>query len=182
MSYEEKSIKMHNEEHTPIQVIHPEHVEPKDIRLFRESSWKLRLTINSDRSYLKVKVVGAAPLSHQAQYICFLDAKDGFICMVKDLRQLDDQSIQIVQEELDRRYLTSVINRVYSLRNEFGVSYWDVETDRGRREFVMKDVAENAQWLDEGRLLLLDVDGNRFEIPDMNALDDKSARLIETVL
>ena len=48
---------------TPIQVTHPEHVDPEAIRLFREPPWVLRLTIEGDRSYLKVRVVCAAPLS-----------------------------------------------------------------------------------------------------------------------
>ena len=60
---------------TPIQTPPPECVNPKDIRLFREPPWKLRLTIEGDRSYLMVRVVRAAPLSQPSRYICFLDEK-----------------------------------------------------------------------------------------------------------
>ena len=60
---------------TPISVTHPERVEIDKIHLFREPAWVLRLTIDGDRSYLKVKVVRAAPLSHPTRYICLLDAK-----------------------------------------------------------------------------------------------------------
>ena len=74
------------------------------------------------------------------------------------------------------------IERVTSVRNEFGTSYWDVLTNRGEREFVMQNASENAQWLGDHRLLLVDADGNRFEIPDLNALDKKSLRYVELVL
>ena len=86
------------------------------------------------------------------------------------------------REELDRRYLTALIGRVTSIRNEFGTSYWDVETDRGQREFVVQNVAENAQWLGDHRLLIVDVDGNRFEIADLTALDKRSLAAVEQVL
>jgi len=167
---------------TPITVTHPEHVDVNHLRLFREPPWVLRLTIEEDRSYLKVKVVRAAPLSHPDQYISFLDAKDEEICMVDDLKDVDDEVRAIIQEELDRRYLTSIIERINSVRNEFGTSYWDVQTNRGQREFVVQNVAENAQWLGDHRLLLLDVDGNRFEIPRLDALDKRSLGFIEQVL
>ena len=102
--------------------------------------------------------------------------------MIPDMKQMDDEMRGIVQQELDRRYLTSTIESVLSIRNEFGTSYWDVESNRGRREFVVQNVAENAQWLGDHRLLLVDVDGNRFEIPDLGILDKKSLGLVEMVL
>ena len=167
---------------TPIETIHPESVDSKTIRLFREPAWRLRMTIEGDRSYTRVKVVRAAPLSEPDRYICFLDIKDEAICMVKELSELREENHQIVKEELNTRYLTAYISCVQNLRNEYGISYWDVETDRGRREFVAKNVAEHAQWLGERRLFLLDVDGNRFEIRDLHNLDKRSQALIDTVL
>ena len=102
--------------------------------------------------------------------------------MVDDLGELGAEVRALVDEELERRYLTSIIEQVRSVRNEFGTSYWDVTTNRGEREFVVQNVAENAQWLGEYRLLLLDVDGNRFEIPDMQRLDQRSLGYVEQVL
>lgn len=166
----------------PITVTHPEKVEPARLRLFREPAWVLRLTIEEDRSYLKVKVVRAAPLSHPDRYISFLDGKDEEICMVEDLEDLEAQTLAVVGEELDRRYLTAVVDSIHSVRNEFGTSYWDVATSRGRREFVVQNVSENAQWLGERRLLLVDVDGNRFEFPDLDLLDKRSRGFVEEVL
>ena len=166
----------------PITVTHPEKVAVAKLRLFREPAWVLRLTIEEDRSYLKVKVVRAAPLSHPDHYISFLDSKDEEICMVDELEELDPQTLKVVTEELDRRYLTAVVESVHSVRNEFGTSYWDVATSRGRREFVVQNVAENAQWLGGRRLLLVDVDGNRFDFPDLDLLDKRSQGFVEEVL
>lgn len=46
----------------------------------------------------------------------------------------------------------------------------------------MQNAQESARWLGERRLLRLDVDGSRFEIPDLNAFDRRSARLLWSVL
>ena len=167
---------------TPIQVTHPEHIVPETIRLFREPPWVLRLTIGDDRSYLKVRVVCAAPLSQPDRFICFLDEKNEVICTVEDPIDLDAVSQRIVKEEIEQRYMTAIIKRVDSLRSEYGVSYWEVQTDRGNREFVVRNVSENAQWITDRRLLLIDVDGNRFEISNLEVLDKKSRGLIEMVL
>ena len=167
---------------TPIQVTHPEHVAPDTIRLFREPPWVLRLTIEGDRSYLKVRVVCAAPLSQPDRYICLLDEKNEVICTVEDPIVLDAVSQRMVKEEIEQRYMTAIIKRVDSLNSEFGVSYWEVQTDRGNREFVVRNVSENAQWITDRRLLLLDVDGNRFEISNLEVLDKKSRALIQMVL
>ena len=161
---------------------HPESVDVAGIRLFREPPWQLRLTIEEDRSYTRIKVVRAAPLTHPDCYISLLDAKDEEVCMIDDLARLNDETRSIVDEELDRRYLTSLIERVHSVRHEFGTSYWDVDTNRGRREFVVQNVSENAQWLGDFRLLMIDVDGNRFEISNLNGLDKKSLSRVEMVL
>ena len=167
---------------TPITVTHPEHVDLDKVRLFREPAWILRLTIEGDRSYTRVKIVRAAPLSHPDKYISILDVKDEEVYMIPELKSLDEEMRRLVVEELDRRYLTSTIEQVLSIRSEFGTSYWDVATSRGRREFVIQNVAENAQWLGDHRLLLVDVDGNRFEIPNLTELDKKSLSQVEMVI
>ena len=67
------------------------------------------------------------------------------------------------------------------MREEFGATYWTVETDRGRREFVVRHMRDNAHYLSATRLLITDVDGNRFEVPDMSKLDSESYDLLSRV-
>ena len=102
--------------------------------------------------------------------------------MIDDLKEIGPKARILIGEELDRRYLTAMIEQVTSIRNEYGTSYWDVQTDRGQREFVVQNVAENAQWLGDHRLLITDVDGNRFEIPRLDDLDKQSLEWIEQVI
>ena len=80
------------------------------------------------------------------------------------------------------RYLTCRVQAVTHTRAEFGVTYWQVETDRGPRDFVVQSLSESCVWLSDTHLLLIDVDGNRFEIADRNALDEASRAQLDRVL
>ena len=161
---------------------HPETIPVQDIILFRSPPWALRLTLRNERSYPRIKIVRAAPLSYTDRYISILDDKDVEICMIDDLSEVDADTRALIEEELEKRYLTSIVKEVISIRAEYGTSYWEVETDRGNRDFVVQNVSENAQWPGARRLLLIDVDGNRFEIPDLDTLDDRSRKLVENLM
>ena len=90
--------------------------------------------------------------------------------------------MQKLQAELHRRYLTSTVEAITGARVEYGATYWHAETNRGSREFVTQSLQENAQWLSSEHLLLIDVDGNRFEIPNVEALDARSRAFISAIL
>jgi hypothetical protein len=69
-----------------------------------------------------------------------------------------------------------------SAKQEFGATYWSVDTDRGPRDFVTQNLQENAMWFSDVHLLLVDMDGNRFEIVDTTALDARSRHWVEIIL
>jgi uncharacterized protein DUF1854 len=156
--------------------------EPGELNLFYQPEGTPRLTVGNDRSYLKVGFAHAAPLSRPGRYVSLLNGKGEEIVMLPDLDQLTAASRQVVERELVRRYLTSTIRRLVSLKQEFGVTYWEVETDRGIRDFVVRDLQENCIWLSEAHLLLIDVDGSRFEIPDRALLDERSQQFLDAIL
>lgn len=154
------------------------------MKLFFHAS-RLRLTMpanaeHGERTHLEVKPAWAAPMSRPHKYLALLDGKDKEIALIENPgEELDAPSWEAAQAELRARYLTARIERVRSAREEFGATYWSVESDRGAREFVTQNLQENAQWISPDHLLLLDVDGNRFEIASVQALDEKSRALIE---
>ena len=153
-----------------------------DLKLFYAPADRLRLTVDEERSYITVRPVWAAPLSHPGRYLCLLDGKGEEIVMLENPHDLPPDSWQAVQTELRRRYLTAFVKRILNVRVEYGATYWLVYTDRGEREFVTQSLQENVHWFSPTHLQLIDVDGNRFEIPDIRALDLRSQMLLESVL
>jgi hypothetical protein len=157
-------------------------MQSESLRIFHEPKDRLRLTIGEEKSFPTVKPVWAAPLSRPGKYLALLNGKGDEITTVADPKSLDKESYDAVMEELHRRYLTATVTAVTHAKQEFGATYWNVETDRGARDFVTQNLQENAIWLGDTHLLLLDVDGNRFEITDVSALDDSSRKYVEMIL
>lgn len=156
--------------------------DPKDLKLFYWPKDRLRLTVGRDRSYMTVKPAWASPLTYPDSFLALLDAKGEEIVFVPDPNSLDQESLSAVREELSRRYLTATIEAVADAKSEFGVTYWHVITDRGPRDFVTQSLQENAQWLSPTHLLLMDVDGNRFELKDVTAMDTRSMSFLTSIL
>lgn len=151
------------------------------MNLFYEPKDRLRLT-HDDRSYHTVVPRWSSPLRHPGAFLALLDGKGNEIVTLKNPRDLPDGSYSVVMEEISRRYLTADVLEILQVKNEWGTTYWTVRTDRGVREFVTQSLQENAQWLSPTHIMLIDVDGNRFELRDTAALEAPSRKLLGTIL
>jgi hypothetical protein len=150
------------------------------LELFREFDGSLTAVVGG-RTRPNVKIVRAAPLSDPNRYISVVDANGEEVCMINDPLALDEQARHILHEELERQSVTLAVRRINALHVEPGISYLDIDTDRGPRDVVLRDAGETVRFFGK-RLLLVDVDGNRFEIPDVPGLDTRSAKLIRRML
>lgn len=160
-----------------------EFLDPAAVRLFRGPSGAARLEIEGhDRSYLRVRISRAFPMSEPNAYIGFLDGDGKDIGMVRDTDQLDEQSRKIIEEELGQRYFLPAIRRISRLNHEFDLTYFEVETDRGRRDFTVRGHSENVVEISPGRFIIEDVDGNRFEIPNLYLLDRQSQDFMARII
>lgn len=134
----------------------------------------LRLTIDDDRSCLKTQVFRAFPLTDPKRYYSIRDGEGKELGMVREPSELDAENRKLVEEELDRRYFVPVIQRVVSITERFGTVEWDVDTDRGHVRFTTRDLRENLIRPSRGRYIMTSVDGNRFDVPDIKAMDAQS--------
>ena len=156
-------------------------VDPTRVQLFRGPHGILRATIDGDRSVLRAKVVCAFPLSDQHRYLSILDGKGKEACLIESVDRLDAASQRLVAEELARYYRVSAIRRIHRVRQEYRTFYWDVRTERGGRDFVVKWGPDTVLWLTPKTVQLEDVDGNRFIIPDIDELDPRSRKFIALI-
>ena len=129
----------------------------------------------------RVGMYRAFPLSDPDRYIGFLDDQGRDLGMVVDLDGLDGSSRKVLEEELEKRYFLPRILRIRRVWEERGRTHWEVNTDRGRRRLGLQDRREGLMDLGSGRWLVVDADGNRFEIPEMERLDRRSRTLLGSV-
>jgi len=154
---------------------HAERVlDPTKLIFLAQPGEPLRVTLEGDRCYPRVRVVAAFPLTDPDSYISLLDGKEEEIGVVPGLSHFSPEQRRMVKAELAKRYYMPVISRVAKVREEFGLSYWDVETDRGPKTFVLRGMQEHVTEIGPNRLMIMDVEGNRFELRDWENMDDKT--------
>lgn len=152
-------------------------LDPTIVLLFRHGG-ALRMTLEGDRSYLRIVLVRSFPLSDPDRYWGLLDGAGKEIGVIPEPSKLCPESRAAANEELEKRYFIPLIQRVVRTKEDYGSIVWTVETDKGDRVFTVRNMKDSIVELGGQRLLLVDVDGNRYEIPDMRQLDPKSYDLI----
>ena len=104
------------------------------------------------------------------------------IGMIRRLSDFDEATRAIINAELELRYFTPVIQKILSVKEKFGYSYWEAETTAGKVSFVLNNPFSNIRVLEDQRIYISDMDGNSFVIPDPTALDHASYRRIEVYI
>ena len=152
-------------------------LSPETIRVHRQAG-VLCLTIEGDRSWPGVHCARAFPISDPAHYIGFQDRAGRDIGMLVDPSELDIESRRILERELELRYFVPEVMDVLSVKEEFGAVYWQVRTDRGDKEIVIRNLKDSVHELSGNRAMIIDVDGNRFLIPDTRRLSPQALNIL----
>lgn len=142
----------------------------------------LSLTITGGQHYDRVNLYRSFPLTKPDEYISVRDMDKNEICLIRQLSDLSPAMQEMVTFDLNRRYFTPEITKINFLKDEYGHVYMQVETNCGSKHITVPNGSSNFLHLTEVRLILIDIDGNRFNIEDYTKLDSKSVRLLETVI
>ena len=119
------------------------------------------------------------PFSQQTMYITLLDRYEHEVGFVRDLEELDKASRQALEACFAEYYMVPKIKRLISCEEKFGALTWTVETDRGVTSFRIRSRHGDIKMMSGGRRVLIrDVNDNRYEIPDHTAMDARSTRLL----
>ena len=152
--------------------------EARGVRVWHDDFRRLHVQVEGGEDHVDVRPARVFPVSGAAGYISFLDADDREVALLRNPEDLDPDSRRNLEEALARAYFVPRIGRIYSIEDSHGAARWEVETDCGYRVFDVRD-REDVRVLGGRRLLLQDADGNRFEVEDIEQLDDRSRRLID---
>jgi len=101
------------------------------------------------------------------------------IGIIRKLNNLPKIQKDILIDELNKRYFMPDIVEIIKIKEEFGNLSFEVITDAGKSEFTVTDMGSNIKSLGTNKIMLTDVYGNRFCIPNVNALKDKELKILE---
>lgn len=125
-----------------------------------------------DQSYNRVNFYKTFPFTDPLNYISVreVDEKAREIGIIKSLTDLNEEQRILVNEQLNIRYFTPIIEKIVDVKDEYGYAYFDVLTNYGPSKFTTHMGGGSVVSLTDTRLLITDIDGNRFEIPNINTL------------
>jgi hypothetical protein len=151
-------------------------LEPGAVSARQNERGRLVVTLQRDgreETLEGVRPVRAFPLTVPDRHIILIDAEDNELGIIRELRGLDRESQQAIEAELEIAYLVTRVQAIRFVRSRFGVTTWGLETDRGSRTAHVKERSD-IRPLPDGRIILSDVDGIKYEIPPPDELDERS--------
>lgn len=158
-------------------------MSPPDFQLSRNALGRLVFTAADGTRHDAVTPVRAFPIGAPDEGLSLVSAEGRELAWVPRLAALPAPARALVDEELARREFTPEIKRLLRVSTFSTPSTWDLETDRGATQMVLKG-EEDIRRLPGTRaaLLITSSHGIVFKVPDLLALDRQSKRLLERFL
>lgn len=128
-----------------------------------------------------VLVRRAFPWSNPQRHISIRGSDGRELVHIEHLEQVPQETRRLIEESLSSSIFVPKIQRIYSVDVSFGYQRWKVHTDRGPTEFRVQE-REDIRFLPDGRFSIRDVDGNVYEMPRLEELEDASRRAAEAVI
>ena len=166
------------------------YLDPKTTKFEHTAGGFISMRIGDDEFYARVNLHRSFPFSRDREYISVRFTTYSGEGVIKDteikeagiIRNIDDfdpVNRKIIEDELNKRYFVPMIEKIKNIKDEFGYTYWEVTTNSGFKRFTAYDLNNNIVPIGQFRLIVIDVDGNRYEIPDYRTIDEKNIKFIE---
>lgn len=139
-----------------------------------------------EMDYKRISLRRALPIERPFEYISVADHENKEIGIIRSVDELSQGQKKIVLDELNRRYFCPEVLEVKSVKDKLGYVYFEfalkVEEQIFNKNCAVKDVSKNIRAIDDKRLIIFDVDGNRYMINSLSELDGKSLKRLEPYL
>lgn len=168
---------------TPITGHRPRWLRPRFARIHLGNRGALHVTIQNERIYNGVFALRCMPVRYPNEYLSLrwfnADNREQEIGLIRELAEWPADSQKLINESLVRRYFVHTILRIHAIERLQNYLNFKVETDLGPMEFFMRWSYDTAHdYADRGKVLL-DVEENRYVVPDVAALLPADRKLFE---
>ena len=155
---------------------------PGDFALSLDDLGHLCATMADGERHQHVHVYRTRPISNPNSYISLrvgeTPSEQRELGIIRHLDPLPIGERRLIAEQLDLRYFVHTITHIRSIREELGFLYWTCESNKGTRHFaVPRGDPRSVVTANDVCRIVTDIDGNRYEIPDLTRLDATSRAL-----
>ena len=153
----------------------------KDNAVFKRTKGGFVSLEYAQKKYERVLVYRTFPMSEPENYISIREAdeKAREIGMIEHLSELDEDTQDMLREQLKLRYFKPQIIKINDVKDEYGFAYFNVQTDFGPCRFTIQMGGDSVVSLTDTRIIITDLDGNKFEIPDLDKLSTSERKKLD---
>lgn len=156
-------------------------LKQEDILLSRNKGGVIQGTVNGTY-FDELIVYRCFPFQYESSYISIRNAKDEELGIVRNVGELDKESASILMEELELRYFLPKVTRIDSVKNKSGLWLWELQTNLGPTRMAMRNLHEHLLYLEDGWIIITDMNGKRCEIKDWRVLDSHSQKRLHEII
>lgn len=161
----------------------PRWLLPDDAEISAGARDTMTAVLANDQVFRGVFAVNLFPATSPEDYISLRvwtrDGEQQEIGILRNLNEWPAEAQRLVRSALDRRYFLQTIEGVDAINLELGHLHCDVRTPHGPRRFTMRWSQSQVQDFGERGKMLLDLDDNRFLVPDVQTLPPKERELFQ---
>jgi hypothetical protein len=138
------------------------------------------LTLSGQR-HVGVVAVRAFPVAAPDEAVSIVDDHGHELVWIAQLADLPETVRGRVRQALNEREFMPVIQKLHGVSSFATPSTWDIETDRGPTQLVLKG-EEDIRRLSASVLLVTDTQGVQYLIRDLPQMDRHSRKLLDRFL
>ena len=124
----------------------------------------VNLTLQNGNIFEKLEPRRLFPVSRINEYITLLSTEGNEVAVIRKLSDIEKDSREVIEYSLNDYYLVPHIIRIISISEKNGKIHWAVETDRGFKEFDVRNRNHDVRVYSDGRVRVRDSDDNRYII------------------
>ena len=157
-----------------------EYLSPADCVFFESDAGFTGADIKGQK-YNRVILKRALPFVSPDDYICVSDVEQKELGILEHLSDFEESQQVLIRKELSLRYFIPVIMDILSIKEKMGHFYFDVKIGEITKSFTVKDLSKNVRTHGDN-IDIIDIDGNRYRIEDINKISKRARRKLEPYL
>ncbi len=135
--------------------------------------------------YDRVQITRLFPFQHPDGMLSVaVQGEDGpgELGLLREISELPEEQQEQLRSYLRYKYFIPDIQKVGKVEEKLGYLYMDITTELGRKTICIADATSNLRLIHGRTVSIVDVQGNRYQVADLDALSRENRQKIELYL
>ncbi|MCB0390142.1 MAG: DUF1854 domain-containing protein [Bdellovibrionales bacterium] len=132
--------------------------------------------VNKEKK-ISVYIKKCFPWSNKDSFFSIRNQSDEEVLLIEDINALDEHSRDAIISSLLASGFCFIINDIITIKEDYELRVWEVETNQGMRQFQTELMAWPRE-LSSGGLLIQDLAGDIYYIPKVSELKPSGKKLL----